>query len=141
MQPIYRKNETQSRCASAFYFTDTETPETQTMYRLKMIDIDGKASYSSIITVSSKIAPQDQVSVFPTIVTTDATIAVPTKTKGTVNISVVDVNGKRLRTIDAEIYPGNNIISLPASALTAGMYHVQVLMPDGSSQTTVLIKK
>ena len=141
MQSIYRKNETQQRCASAFYFTDTETPETQTMYRLKMIDIDGKASYSSIITISSKHASQDQVSVFPTIVTTDATIAIPAKTKGMANISIVDVNGKRLRSIDAEIYPGNNIISLPTSAIAAGMYHVQVVMPDNTKQTAVLIKK
>jgi len=138
---FYRKTETQARCASQFDLIDPNTAEGTSYYRLKMTDVDGKVSYSHILQINNRKSASAGISLTPTLVNSFANLTVNSAKAGDLTIMFIDPLGKLVRRTTAQISQGNTNLSLTVNNLNNGMYYVKVILPDGTQQSTPMIKQ
>ncbi len=102
-------------------------------YRVKLVDLDGKISYSNTVVV--RLTQKPGVTVWPNPFESYITIGITTKKETTVEIKIVDVNGKNIRNISQAAPRGLSQITIrDLEKLPAGMYLVEIT--DKSAGTT-----
>jgi hypothetical protein len=109
-------------------------------YRLKMLDIDGKYSYSNVIMLrkDGSITKGLHISPNPASIGSNAMVRLDAQSSNTIEIRVIDLSGKIVLKQTNNVYEGSNSISINnLNRLQSGMYLVQV--QNGSDvQTTKL---
>lgn len=103
-------------------------------YRLKMIDIDGKFSYSNIILTRKEQTGTDNMLIYPNPLTSGAkaTVSFIASANKTVSFSVTDMSGKVVLTQQTNVSQGNNSVTIKSvDALQPGMYILRA--NDGES--------
>lgn len=98
-------------------------------YRLKMVDMDGKFTYSTTVLIrrSSKAISGIVINPNP-IVSGNATVRMTAVSKGMVDLRVIDFTGKVVLTQKATVYEGNNSISINnLNRLQPGVYTLQMI--------------
>lgn len=97
-------------------------------YRLKMLDIDGRYSYSNIIMIrKGGIRPGISISPNPVISGSLANARFETYKKGVVEVRITDMTGKILLRQQNQVYEGVNSISInKLNQLQPGMYILQI---------------
>lgn len=138
---IYSSSETQARCAQPFDIKDENTPEGINFYRLKMIDIDGRSSYSGTLQVINKKSADAEIKVFPTIVSNNATISIPADKDYSAEIIIMDNQGRQVHKLQAQLYNGTNNIPVNTAELPAGKYYIKVISGERKNNTAVMIKQ
>jgi hypothetical protein len=123
-----------------FYtFTDNTVTASINYYRLKLVDIDNKFTYSNRIAVKNN----DQlmaIDLFPNPVTTALQVQLPGTQKETANIFIVDAGGKTLYSKTIRLNEGNNVTIIPVTQLPAGMYQF-ILESKNGKQTKTFIRQ
>jgi hypothetical protein len=132
---------TQARCLQAFNFTDANPLNGINYYRLKMIDVDGKVSYSSTITMLNKESKFDILSVVPTLVQTNAYVNIAAIANSRMEIVVTDISGRQVQKQTISIVPGSNQVTLNVSKLSPGMYQISGYTSDGITKTVRFVKQ
>lgn len=122
-----------------YQFTDDLTIQTGDVffYRLKMLDIDGRFSYSNIIMVR-RSGEKISLSFSPNPVPAGApaTIRFDAPAKGTAEIKVLDVAGRVLLRQQCTVYEGTNSVSVNnLSRLQPGTYLLQLSNGDVTEVT------
>ncbi|MFY7965827.1 MAG: T9SS type A sorting domain-containing protein [Chitinophagaceae bacterium] len=122
--------------ASQYEFVDSKLPATVKIiyYRLKLIDKDGKFTYSEIKQLSIN-SYQLSISLYPN------------PTKNTVNVKVNDA--KQIRVIDMlgkVLLTNNNVIKngitpIPVNSLSKGIYYIEVTNSDGKTEIQKFVKE
>lgn len=132
---------TQLQCSQPFAYTD-ETPENGiNYYRIKMVDVDGKSTFSSTISLTLKTRGVDLVNIQPNPVTREnAVLKLNAFEKTQVNIIITDFTGRVLQDQTAQVIPGVNRVTLNTYALVPGTYHVTVFSQGESPKTLRLLK-
>ena len=138
---IYSSTETQARCSQPFDITDTHTQEGINFYRLKMIDIDGKISYSKTLQVVNKTAGNSGISIFPSLVKNNATISIPSDGDHKAVIIFFDNLGRQVNKIEAELLKGTNNIPVNTTGFLPGKYYIKVISGERKNNTVVMIKQ
>jgi hypothetical protein len=105
-----------------YSFTDKEPLQGSAYYRLKMLDKDGKSTYSKVISV--KLNKTTSFALYPNPVTSTATIMLQSQQSENIEVKVVSSDGKVLSTQKYNLVAGNNRISLDTKQLTTGIYAV-----------------
>ncbi len=102
-------------------------------YRLKMVDIDGKSSYSNVIMIRRDQKTINGISIAPNPVYNGmATVRLSASTTGTVELRVIDLAGRVALRQQNQVYEGNNSISINnLSRLMPGIYTLQLI--DGET--------
>jgi hypothetical protein len=130
------------RCASAFDFTDETPVPGNNYYRLKLIDVDGKANYSSIVLLIKKTAHFDLVSLTPNVVSSQtAILKINTPVKETVTIVLSDFSGRFIQNQAVSLQVGSNQIPVQTIGLAAGIYHVTIFSSNDKPISLKLIKQ
>ncbi len=133
---------TQVQCLQPFNYTDRQPAAGLNYYRLKMIDVDGKAGYSNIVALLNKESGFDVINITPSVVTGDKTTLNITAAANTaVEIMVTDIAGKVLQNQKANLVVGTNAISLETARLASGTYQVTVFTGAGRSETLRFVKQ
>jgi hypothetical protein len=114
-----------------YTYTDAATQDKPYFYRLKIIDLDGKYSYSRIVSITGSNSLYG-LSLLPNPAHGLVTIQYPKVTGNTAQIQLHDLSGRVLRTI--KVAPGSAQITLSLDGLAAGIY--QVLWSDGSHKVS-----
>lgn len=98
-------------------------------YRLKMLDIDGKFTYSSIVLVRKDAKKINGIAINPNpIVSGATTIRFTSSQSTTVDLKVVDISGKLLLQQKNKVAEGNNSIAINnLDKLQPGMYLLQMI--------------
>lgn len=112
------------------------------IYRLKMIDNDGSYSYSNEVAVEFGNGELSIIKVQPNPVETNATITFNIAERNRVDVSLFDINGRKVQTIFSKVAePGNNTAIIDATVLSSGTY--SIVITDGNSTITkqIVIKK
>ncbi len=107
---------------TTYSYTDKKAPGSALFYRLKMTDIDGASSYSTVVRIAN--TGSDMVTLFPNPVKEGVlNIQLNDKVASDVALSITDVAGKVVytRKITAEQVNGN-VIPVSIKALPAGNY-------------------
>lgn len=104
-------------------------------YRLRQVDMNGKASYSSVVAVQLAVSRTSQaVQVYPNPAEAGVNLSVNAENAGDAQVVIADVNGKVLLNKTVKVMAGGNTISLEeeTAAFNSGVYFIQVQVGTGS---------
>lgn len=121
----------------SYTYTDAAAQDKAWFYRLKMIDMDGKYSYSRIIALSGSSSP-DGVGLFPNPAHGFVTVQHALATDNNALAQVLDMSGRVLRTV--KLAPGASQTTLFLDGLAAGMYQVRWTNGNQSVARSLLVK-
>lgn len=93
-------------------------------YRLKQIDLDGKFTYSNIVSVNLKRGEANAFSVYPNPVKSILTINVNSTAAAKATVIVTDIMGRIVMNTTMDILKGNQSTTLNATNLKAGNYQI-----------------
>lgn len=94
-------------------------------YRLKMVDNDGKFTYSRIVAVTTTNT-ETLFTIYPNPVKEEAMLAVSIDKKQKALYSIYDQAGRKLLSNTVSLNEGLNSISLPVTSLSAGIYIIEL---------------
>jgi len=132
---------TQARCASPFSYNDNTAPAGTVFYRIRIIDVDGKASYSAIVKLSSQVKDIELSGIAPNPVMNIAQVKVNTTKKDAVNLLVIAADGKVVSKTSVQLQAGSSIISVDIANLPSGVYMLKGIFSDGQTNTVKFIKQ
>lgn len=140
--PINTFTASKLRCADAFAFTDENPVAGKNYYRLKLIDVDGKAAYSNTIQLTQKAAHFDLVSLNPNVVTNqNAVLKINTSVKEVVTVVLSDFSGRFIQSQPVTLQAGLNQLPIQAVGLPAGIYNVTIYSNSDKPVSLRLIKQ
>ncbi len=131
----------QARCGMPFDFTDAQPLQGYNYYRLKMIDIDGKISYSPVLLIINKNKGFVIVGLYPSVVNNETSLSISTATATILETRISDMVGKILQHQRQSLPAGSSLINIDCRAIAAGYYNLTVLAADGSSSTIRFVKQ
>jgi trimeric autotransporter adhesin len=111
--------------ANNYSFIDNDKMDGTILYRLKMIDVDGKFTYSNIIKLSTLNLQHS--TLYPNPIKDKATLQIGDRTLLNTQANLFDTNGKIVKTISIK----NNFEILDVSVLSSGLYMLK--MSNGES--------
>jgi len=116
-----------------YKFDDVQLPNSQQLfYRLKMIDQDGRFSYSSIIRINLTGQLNKRViTIAPNPFINGLTIQIQSAGNQNIQLQLLDMSGKLLKETRYPILPGTNQLYLQAGDLPKGMYLLKLLTANG----------
>jgi trimeric autotransporter adhesin len=112
-----------------YALTDNDAANQQALllyYRLKMVDADGRFSYSSVITIRFSNITTTSVSVFPNPAKNEATLSVTTGDEMKIQWQLIDNTGRVLINKNAMLRNGVNNITVDLSNYTTGTYFIKL---------------
>ncbi|MFZ1784356.1 MAG: T9SS type A sorting domain-containing protein [Ferruginibacter sp.] len=122
-----------SAANSSYGYDDNNIPAnaTRLYYRLKMVDIDGRFAYSSIVLISINNSYAKSMFVTPNPVIAQAAVHLFSDVATAGSIRIVDVLGRLIYQVDTKLVKGENVIYINNLAGTGkGIYLVQAII-DG----------
>lgn len=115
--------------AKALYnFTDGEAGSlgaTVLYYRLRIVDKDGKTSYSQIVVINIADVVTS-LSVYPNPAREEATLSITSDVEQTLSWQLIDNTGRVLLSKQAAVRKGNNSITIDVRTFPAGTYFIKV---------------
>ena len=140
-QTFYTSSETKARCSSPFDYTDANSLSGKNFYRLKIIDVDGKFSYSKIVLIVNGVSDKNLISVRPTVVSTQAEIYYSSPANEKVQWVITDMQGRVTKQFSSLVISGENRITIPTSDLSTGQYQVKGFTSLGSTAVVRFVKE
>lgn len=122
---------------SNYSYTDkdvTALASDNVYYRLKMVDIDGKFTYSDIVRVTLP-SIKSTITISPNPASKQLTVKVTTSAAVSALWTIVDVTGRVLMNNAAELNKGENAVTINISALAAGAYYLKITGTGVESKT------
>jgi uncharacterized repeat protein (TIGR01451 family) len=96
-------------------------------YRLKLIDADGKFTYSKVIAFNINAA-QNNFIVYPNPAKTEMYVSITSNKNENLHLKIVDASGRTVADQQKEIQKGNNIFPVNTSKLKGGNYVLQFVL-------------
>lgn len=108
-----------------FYaYTDTRLARGITYYRLKMIDADGKITYSNVVALINDKAGLLITTLAPNPVQSQATLSITNAGTGPVQFAIYDLRGRVVQQWQGNAGEGSTRFTLQLGGLRAGVYHL-----------------
>lgn len=121
-----------------FTVQDRNFTEGVNYYRLKVIDNNGKASYTKTVSLN-KSSAFDEIKIMPGVVTDELYIWVPANTQVS-NAAITDMSGRKINR-NFSIKNATNTASVKLGRLPAGMYNIAVETNTGTITNLKFSKK
>jgi hypothetical protein len=112
-----------------YAFIDAQPLKAVNYYRLKLLDKDGRFTYSAIINVNN--SSSFEVAVYPNPVRHSLTLSFNTEKAMDVQIEVVNAAGKKVYTNKLQLTYGASLQSINVAAFAAGNYFVKCITTEG----------
>jgi len=126
--------------ASGYQYFDADGSAGNHFYRLKMVNLDGTYSYSTIVLVKIAAGPGSAVQVMGNPVSGTCTLRIVAASAGQVSLRLADLSGKTLWTGSARVGVGANTVVLPGmDRFAGGVYMLSV--EGGQVRETVKVVK
>lgn len=138
--PINSIAATQARCAQPFDFIDANPLQDRNYYRLKMIDIDAKVSYSFIVVLINGSKSFEFVGIYPSIVKNETPLSISCAKAATIETRIADMSGKIVAISKQAIPTGASLIKIDCSNLAPGIYNLKGIAPDATSSNIRFVK-
>lgn len=101
-------------------------------YRLKIVELDGKVSYSNVIKIllDNKLT-RDDIKIYPTIVRSSVTLNINSRRSADATISITDLSGRILKSGKLTVYQGINQMNFGLDNVTnKGLLFVKIQMEN-----------
>lgn len=116
----------QSMSKSMHSTQDSWQPNTINWYRVKLTDKQGVVIFSRTIQVLNNSTLYFIAGLYPNPVSANAVISISSNMQSKINLVIYNVSGKKMKTINKTIVPGNNLIHLEAANLDPGVYFIRI---------------
>lgn len=127
-----------SNIGGKYQYTDEKWQPSMNYYRLKAVNKQGLAEYSTIISINNNLVTEKQIHLMENPVSNSLPLHIM-ETKSELKIQVVDISGKVLLSkIIAKGFSG--MLDLDLGTIAAGQYVLQVI-GTGTNETTKFTKK
>ena len=124
-----------------YTFTDSKPITGNNWYRLKQVDKDGNATYSSVVVVQDNAIDQLRlVSIYPNPVKNIMYGNLTSTHIQTLQIVITDVLGRTIKTLTTQVQNGDNTLQIPMAQLRGGIYMLRIAGTDGKTITQKIIK-
>ena len=139
---VYTTNATALRCAQPFDYTDAQPLAGINYYRLKMVDADGKITYSNTIALINASKGFELLSIAPNPVTKgifklNATAARQTKTE----VVISDIQGRVVNRQRIILVAGYNSIDMNVDQLAPGTYNISSITAEEKTRVIRFVKQ
>jgi len=125
-----------------YSFLNAKTLAGTSFYRLKMVDEDGRFTYSKIIAVRKAGNSALLVSIYPNPARSNPVLNIKSSETGEASVSVLNMQGSVLSTENVKMINGDNSIVLESvNKLPAAVYNVRVAVNGKSMFTRLIIQK
>ncbi|MBP6023584.1 beta strand repeat-containing protein [Ferruginibacter sp.] len=132
---------TQAECAQSVSYVDNTILTGAVFYRIKTVDVDGKAAYSVIIKLGGTQSDIKLAGILPNPVMNTAQLNIITAKKDNVNLSIVSMEGKLVHRSTVQLQAGSSIISLDVTNLQKGVYIIKGVFADGEASSIKFVKQ
>ena len=105
------------------------SPPVKCFYRLKMVSIDGKKTYSNVIRVERNNNINSKIT-FNNFVVNQLTLQVKDLRRENLSIKIVDQSGREVYHQNTRLNTGYDILNIPASNMSSGLYYLIVTGSD-----------
>ncbi|MBL7746926.1 MAG: T9SS type A sorting domain-containing protein [Chitinophagaceae bacterium] len=130
------------RCQQPFAFADNNfNRNAVNYYRLKMTDVDGKITYSRIISLINKANGIVINGVMPTVAANTTVVVISAAKTETISLVVTDVNGRIVKQFSSRVAAGTNNIELSVASLQAGVYMINAVSATEKTPAIRMIKQ
>jgi hypothetical protein len=123
-----------------YHYTDNNILSGNNYYRLKMLDIDGATTYSTIIVVSNGTKGVLLNSVAPTMVIGRTKLNIQSSYVANMQLMITDINGRVVHKQSVLLINGSQDVWLDASHFAAGMFQVSGYVNGEKTATLRFIK-
>jgi hypothetical protein len=130
------------RCQQSFEYTDAQPIEGMNYYRLKIVDADGKITYSNIVALLNSEKGFQIVNIIPNPVTTGSNLKLNMASVGisAVELIINDMQGRVIKRHIAHLTDGFNIINLQVAHLSIGTYIISAFTNDNKLKVFRFVK-
>jgi len=100
-------------------------------YRLKMIDMDAVFTYSPVVLIKKENGTVSGITIFPNpVISNTAQVKMSFTSRSTIELRIVDLNGRILAKQIQAVYSGNNSIPVRLPSLQTGTYLLQAVSSE-----------
>ncbi|MBK8786721.1 MAG: T9SS type A sorting domain-containing protein [Chitinophagaceae bacterium] len=139
---IYTITADAARCNAPFDHTDANPLKGMNYYRLKIMDADGKLTYSTTVALLQAVKGFDIISMAPNPVVTDHfKMNIASAQAGKMDISIFDMQGRLVNRQHIPVIAGYNSLPINAANLQAGTYTIQAMIADDRSKVIRFVKQ
>jgi hypothetical protein len=131
----------QLRCAQPFDYTDAQTRQGNSYYRIKMIAGANQALNSFVISVIGKSSGFEINAMLPSVIQTNANLSISSAKNDLLQITVTDISGKRVLQMQKPVVGGSNSIPFNFSVLPKGQYILLAMNNEKIIQQVQFIKQ
>ena len=131
-----------SQAINAYSYTDAQPVYGANYYRLKIIDNDGKFSYSKVLMIRGDEQTKTSIGIYPNPAIAQATLSFKSETSKAATVHILNMKGAIVAKQQVYLSKGENAVSLNGiSNLSAGVYTVQVIANNNSYHSRLFVHK
>jgi len=139
---IYNITADAARCQQPFDYTDTDPLQGMNYYRLKIVDADGKVTYSTTVALLNATKGFDIVSIAPNpVVSNNFKLNVASAQAGKIEIVIFDMQGRLVNKQTLSLIAGFNSLPVNVATLSPGTYTIKGNMADDRSKVIRFVKQ
>jgi hypothetical protein len=138
---LYTESASSVRCLQPFDYTDANIISATNYYRLKVVDVDGKITYSQVVAIINKDKGFELLSLMPNLVRSTALLNVSSAAATKMQIVVTDISGKVVSRQSVLLIAGSNQVPLNFGSLAAGSYSLSTYTAEGVLKTIRFVKQ
>jgi len=131
----------QQRCLQPFSYVDNTGTAGTLYYRIRITDLDGKITYSSIVKLTNSTKDMMLVGVAPNPVSNVAQLSVAVAKNDRVELQVISVEGRVVQRSTVAVQAGTSIVNLDVANLQNGMYTIKGVFANGETSTVKFMKQ
>ena len=130
------------RCSQPFNYTDANPLPGMNYYRLKMVDADGKISYSGIVALLNAVKGFELVNIAPNPVSSNGMFKLHISSAQLTKLDLVltDLQGRVVKRQTVAVIAGFNSIDLNVAELSAGTYSISAIVAGEKTRVVRFVK-
>jgi hypothetical protein len=131
-----------ARCNQPFDYTDVNPLPGMNYYRLKVVDADGKVTYSSTVALLNAVKGFDIVSIAPNpVVNNVSKLNIASAQAGKMDIVIFDMQGRMVSRQSISLVAGFNSMPINVADLAAGTYTIKAGIADDQYKVIRFVKQ
>ena len=139
---IYTITADAARCAQPFDHTDVNPLKGMNYYRLKIVDADGKLTYSTTVALLNAVKGFDIISIAPNpVVSNTFKLNLASAQAGKMEFGIFDMQGRLVKRESITVIAGFNSLPVNVANLSAGTYTIRSILTDDQSKVIRFVKQ
>ncbi len=126
--------------SNSYLFTDTKVKNGVTYYRLKMVDVDSKFTYSNILTIKTGVATIS-LNLYPNPAGNIANLSFTSVVASKYTVQITDLSGKIIRQQNEVSLAGTNKLTVDLHNFAAGTYTLTITTANNEKANIKFVKK